>query len=129
MNIFRSTILVSSIAIIGAASTAYVPMGCGCESIDKPVARALGTDPDKNELENPVIVLHALQRKFAHSKVQISELGGEQHCYETDAGPIVCVYWLWSKPGYMKALIVSVSITGDYRYSSSRVSYLELPNP
>ena len=124
MHIQRKAIVLASSLLMGASGAAYAPIGCGCVDVNEVAALQLGvTNPD--DLLKPNVVLASVRKLFVGRRLSPEHLG-DNFCATTD-GVVVCRYWLWKKPGYLKAMDLVIWVDHDGRYVASRVSYSELP--
>jgi hypothetical protein len=121
----RKLVPLASIFLVGAAAGGYSPIGCGCLSMNEVVANLVGVTSE-SDLENPTAVREALNKRFKTGGVKLSNV--EQHnCTSASENVVVCRYWLWRKPGFIKSLDITIWVGPNSAYRGSAVAYVEQP--
>ena len=119
----RKLILASSVFLAGAATGGYSPIGCGCLDMNALVASQIGVG-SPSDLEDPMLVREALRRRFETNGIELTPFE-RRNCTDAPDGVIVCRYWLWRKPGFIKSLDITIWVGPHISYKSAAVSYGE----
>lgn len=117
-------LLGSLLLLLGAGSTGYSPVGCGCIDFNELVASQLGV-ARAADLEDPALVREALFKRYEARRVMPADME-QRFCARRD-NVFSCRYWLWRKPGFIKSLDVTVWVGRNDVFRSASVTYSELP--